>query len=204
VRNYQFFTIFMVLAGVGPLADFPMGSQANAAETYVVLAQRLAVLAQSEHLVRPDLEAELAQLANSFRISKGLRPLRIDTSLQSPARAHAMDMMLGGFMGHVSSSGQDFDSRMRALKGGAMVLPAMAENAARVSKPGVVDKAMAASLFQQWVKSPTHRKALLSRDYVSLATGVVSKGGVLYADQIFVGPKVQTNMQREAPAPGLY
>ena len=75
-----------------------------------------------------------------------------------------------------------------------LVLPMMGENAARVSKPGVVDNAMAAKLFQQWVKSAPHRKALLSRDFVKLAVGAVSKGGQLYADQIFTGPELKTNM----------
>jgi uncharacterized protein YkwD len=183
-----------------------ISSSAAIAEKYMVLSERLVAQAQAERLIRPDLEVELARLANAFRASKGLRPLRISGDLQAAARAHAMDMMLGGFMGHVSSSGQDFDSRMRALNGGAMILPVMAENAARVSKPGMVDKAMAASLFQQWVKSAPHRKTLLARDYVSVSTGVVSRGGMLYADQIFVGPKVETNMQRAAPdvGQGLY
>jgi hypothetical protein len=40
---------------------------------------------------------------------------------------------------------------------------------------------------------------LLSRDYVSLATGVVAMDGKIYADQIFVGPEVQSNMGRAAP-----
>jgi uncharacterized protein YkwD len=167
-----------------------------ARETYTAFAARLVAQAQSANELRPDLEAELTRLANAFRKSKGLPALKTDSAAQSAARAHAMDMMLNNFMGHVASTGHDFDSRMRALHGGAMILPAMAENAARVSKPGAVNAAMAASLFQQWVKSPSHRKTLLSRDYVKVATGVVSKGGRLYADQIFTGPQVQTNMNR--------
>ncbi len=184
------------------LISFVMGLNAAAAETYVARTQRLLAEAQATHALRPDLEAELAHLANSFRVAKGLRPLTFNTTFQTAARAHAMDLMQSKTMGHVASSGQDFDSRMRALEGGAMILPAMAENAARVSKPGTVDKAMAARLFEQWVKSASHRHTLLSRDYVSVATGVVSQGGVLYADQIFIGPQVTTNMQRVAPETG--
>jgi uncharacterized protein YkwD len=179
---------------------------AQARETYVVFADRMVATAKAENAIRPDLEAQLAGLANAFRKSKGLPALAIDEAAHAAARAHAMDMMLHNFMGHVASTGQDFDSRMRALNGGAMILPGMAENAARVSKPGLVDRKMAASLFQQWVKSPPHRKALLSRDYLKVATGVVSKGGQLYADQIFTGPAVSTNMGRVVPAekPGVY
>jgi uncharacterized protein YkwD len=202
VKFYQIISIVIGWAALCLVAFFLSASNVYARETYMALAQRLVVQAEAEKLVRADLEAELARLANAYRVSKGYHALRIDLSLRDAARAHAMDMMLGSFMGHVASSGHDFDSRMRALRGGAMTLPAMGENAARVSKPGVVDKAMAASLFQQWVKSPPHRKALLSRDYVYVATGVVSKSGVLYADQIFIGPQVETNIQRAVPVPG--
>jgi uncharacterized protein YkwD len=170
-----------------------------ARETYTAFAARLVAQARSENYIRPDLEAELTKLANAFRKSKGLPALKTDSAAQSAARAHAMDMMLNNFMGHVASTGHDFDSRMRALHGGAMILPSMAENAASEHRSGNANAATAASLFQQWVKSPPHRKTLLSRDYVKVATGVVSKGGQLYADQIFTGPQVQTNMNRVQP-----
>ena len=165
-----------------------------ARETYVQASARLAEQAVAENLVRADLEAELFQLTNDYRASKGLRALAIDNVMVDDARAHALDMLQQGRVGHVASTGQDFNSRMRALRGGGVVvLPMMGENAARVSKPGVVDKAMAGKLFQQWVKSAPHRKALLSRDFVKLAVGAVSKGGQLYADQIFTGPEVKMN-----------
>lgn len=174
-----------------------------ARETYVQTSERLAAQAETENLVRADLEAELFQLTNAFRKANGKRALALDDVMLNEARAHALDMMQQGSVGHVASTGQDFDARMRALRGGGMVvMPAMGENAARVSKPGVVDAAMAAQLFQQWVKSAPHRKALLSRDFVKLAVGAVSKGGQLYADQIFTGPKVNTNLGQGAAEEG--
>lgn len=169
-----------------------------ARETYVQASARLAAEAVAENLVRADLEAELFRLTNAFRASKGLKALALDSVMLDDARAHALDMMQLGRVGHAASSGQDFDARMRALRGGGMlVLPAMGENAARVSKPGKVDAVMAGKLFQQWVKSAPHRKTLLSRDFVKLAVGAVSQGGQLYADQIFTGPEVKTNMGQQ-------
>ena len=167
----------------------------SARETYVQASTRLAAQAEAEGLVRADLEAELYRLTNDYRKAKGVRALALDDVMLDDARAHALDMLQQASVGHVASGGQDFMARMRALHGGGMlVLPMMGENAARVSKPGVVDNAMAAKLFQQWVKSAPHRKALLSRDFVKLAVGAVSKGGQLYADQIFTGPELKTNM----------
>ncbi len=180
-----------------------LGAEAMARETYAAFVARMAAKAVSENDVRVDLEAQLLAFANQYRSAKGLKRLANDDVALPAARAHAMDMMVGKFMGHVASTGHDFDSRMRALKPGVLMLPQMAENAARVSRPGDVDAAMAAGLFQQWVKSTSHRHTLLSRDYVKVATGVVSRGGVLYADMIFTGPEAKTNMQIEI-GNGLY
>ena len=148
---------------------------------------------------RPDLESQLFQMANQYRKTKGLRGLVLNQPMHDASLAHAMDMMQHNFMGHVASSGHDFDSRMRALRGGAMNLPSMGENAARLSHVDLGDTNAAQMIFQQWLKSPPHRHALVSRDYISLATGVVAQGDKIYADQIFVGPEVVSNVGRALP-----
>ena len=171
---------------------------AEARETYRQLVARL--ITAGHNAERPDVEQQLYDLANQYRMSKGLRALSINQSVQAASLAHAMDMMQHNYMGHVASSGHDFDSRMRALRDGAMILPSMGENAARLSHTDLKDPNSAQRIFQQWLNSPPHRHALLSRDYTSVATGVVAQGDKIYADQIFVGPEVVTNMQRAAPA----
>jgi uncharacterized protein YkwD len=172
------------------------GAGAVARETYLNFSARIVVQAQKEGDIRLDLEKQIFLLANRFRKSNGLPTLALDLAAQRAARAHAMDMLLNNFMGHVSSTGHDFDSRMRALNAGALILPGMAENAARLTQTGKVDSAVATKLFERWVKSPAHRKTLLSLDYLSVATGVVAKDGQAYADQIFTGPRSITNMSR--------
>lgn len=170
---------------------------AEARETYRQLVARL--ITAGHNAERPDVEQQLYDLANQYRMSKGLHALTINQSVQAASLAHAMDMMQHNYMGHVASSGHDFDSRMRALRDGAMILPSMGENAARLSHTDLKDPNAAQRIFQQWLNSPPHRHALLSRDYTSVATGVVAQGDKIYADQIFVGPEVVTNMQRAAP-----
>ena len=182
-------------------------SNAAARETYQQLVTRMVQLTATSHAERPDLERQLWQLVNDFRQSKGLNALKLNSSNHSAAVAHAMDMMQHNYMGHVASSGHDFDSRMRALRAGAMNLPSMGENAARLSHADLNDSRAAQKIFQQWVNSPPHRHALVSRDYVSVATGVVAQGDKIYADQIFVGPEVVTNIGRAQPEhadDGLY
>ena len=166
------------------------------AETYVAFVKRMSMAGQNQGLVQPSLEQELLGLVNGFRRSKGLNSLGFDPGLRAAARAHALDMAQHNFMGHQASTGQDFDSRMHALRDGAMVLPALGENAAMVPGAafGTVD--VAQRLFQAWLKSPPHYHTLVSRDYLTLATGVVLWNGRAYADQIFVGPEVTTNFNR--------
>ena len=134
---------------------------------------------------RPDIETFLAGLATGYRASEGLGALRSDPLFQAAARAHAADMMLHNFMGHRASTGQDFDSRMRVFVDDITRFPAMAENAARESQNSPADTAKARKLFQQWIESGPHRKTLRSRDYAFVSTGVVQRGNVIWAVQIF-------------------
>ena len=177
-----------------------------ARETYVALVARMVDEAATAKLERVDLEQKLFSLANSFRQANGIAALKPNQIAHNASLAHAMDMLQHNYMGHTASTGQDFDSRMRALRNGAIFLPSMGENAARLSRADVGDPKAADKIFQQWVNSPPHRHTLLSRDYATVATGVVAQGGKIYADQIFVGPEVVTNMARVAPeqADGLY
>lgn len=136
-------------------------------------------------IFRPDLEAVLARLANAYRASEGREALQPDKMLLTAARAHAADMMLNNFMGHRASTGHNFDSRMRVFVDDITRFPGMAENAARESQKTPVNTAKAQRLFQQWVKSRSHRKALVSREYAFVSTGVVQRGNSIWAVQIF-------------------
>lgn len=199
MRRFKFRVVLFVVCTLA-------GPAAMARETYVQLSTRLVAQGEQAHAFSPALEAALLRLVNAHRVSMGRKALRAAPDLQAAARAQAIDLMGQGRVGHVSSSGHDFDSRMRALRNGAMVLPAMAENAARVSKAEGDDESLAKNLVAQWLASPPHRHELESQDYVAVATGVVHSNGQVYADQIFVGPEVVTNLQRAvppAPVPAL-
>ncbi len=168
----------------------------EARETYVQFAQRLTQQPQAGAVFRPDLESVVLQAVNTYRASKRLPALTRSVASQVAARAHAMDMALNEFVGHRSSTGYEFDSRMRSLRDGAMFLPSMGENAARQRAGGSASRAKALKLVEQWIKSGSHRRAMLSRSFTSVATGVVQKGDHLYAVQVFSGPEVKTNVRR--------
>ena len=139
--------------------------------------------------IREDLEAEIAAQANAYRQSNGVDRLQSSPLLRGAARAQAVDMMLNGYVGHKASSGQEFDSRMRAFLGSPlMMMPRMAENAARDTQKGEADAAKARRLFQQWVESRPHRKTLINSGYKFVSTGVVQRGNKIWAVQIFFAP----------------
>jgi uncharacterized protein YkwD len=172
-----------------------VAGQAEARETYIQYADRILEAPPNGIELREDLEAAVFRDTNAYLSSKGLKPLKpANEILTKAARAQAMDLLLQGGMGHVSSNGYNFESRIRAFHQGQMFLAPMAENAARLRNSELSDSAKAQALVQQWIKSSGHRKNMVNRTYVTIAVGVVSRGKDVYAVQIFSGPVVKTNM----------
>ena len=191
IRNFRrralilgFLALWVLAGGLAPAVAGP----------YRDYAVQLTTRAPEGSQFRPDLEEALAQLANRYRASEGLETLTPDPLFQIAARAHAADMMLHDFMGHRASTGHDFDSRMRAFVDDITRFPGLAENAARDSRKTPADAAKARRLFQQWVKSRPHRKTLRSRDYAFVSTGVIQRGQVIWAVQIFWSAPRQKGM----------
>lgn len=171
--------------------------QVEARETYIAFVSRILSAPPEGAEVREDMEQAILVAINAYRKSKGVAALKpIGGTLRFAARAHAMDLLSSGSMGHTASTGHDFASRMRALQPGQLFLPPMAENAARQRQAGLSAAAKAQKLVQQWIGSSGHRKNLLSRTYTRVATGAVLRGEDAYAVQIFMGPEVKTNLNQ--------
>ena len=172
-----------------------MVAHSAAQETYAGFANHLVTSPPAGASFSASLEGAILAAANGYRRSQGYAALKAgDAKMLFAARAQAMDLLLQARVGHVSGRGNDFESRMRALRPGIMNLPRMGENAARSTRHGLNDAEIAAYIVQQWINSPAHRHALVSRDYQTVATGVARRGEDVYAVQIFVGPEVKTNL----------
>jgi uncharacterized protein YkwD len=168
---------------------------AEARETYVAYATRILAAPPDGAEIRADLEAAVLRATNAYRASKKYPALqRADQTLLKAARAHAMDLLAQGAMGHTSSTGHGFESRIRAFHEGQMNFAPMAENAARLRNSKLSDAEKATALVEQWIKSSGHRKNMVNRTYTTVAVGVVTRGDDIYAVQIFSGPKVKTNL----------
>lgn len=161
------------------------GVRSAIAGPYLSYAQGLAARPPKGSRYRPDLEAQLVDLLNAYRAEKGKAPVVADGAFQEAARAHAADMMLNNFMGHSSSTGMSFQGRMAAFVGDVTKYPSIGENAARetVGEGSLDDKTRA--LFQQWVDSASHRKNMVNRSFAFVSTGVIERGGDIWAVQIF-------------------
>lgn len=177
------------------LAAALLAAVAHGAEGYRAFAERLVAVPPQGVEAAEDIERAIFQSLNGYRAAKGRKALkRASPALQMAARAQAMDLLQSDAMGHAASTGHSFESRMRAMLGGAMFLPAMAENAARDRRKNVDSAAKAQGLMQQWIESPRHRKSLTDLTYVAVAVGAARRGDEVYAVQIFVGPETKTNL----------
>src|SRR5690606_22210497 len=56
---------------------------------------------------RPDLEAQMLDMVNKERVSRGLQPLAADPEMTSVARAHSQDMFVRGYFAHENPDGKD-------------------------------------------------------------------------------------------------
>jgi uncharacterized protein YkwD len=134
---------------------------------------------------RPDLEALLDGMAADYRRSSGVQPVAAAERMKVAARAQALDMALGGYVGHTSRNGYGFMKRFAAFADPKLV-GRHSENAAmNWQTKGTVDRARAKTLFQQWVNSSGHRRNLLKPVFGYVSTGAVEIGDSLYAVQIF-------------------
>lgn len=143
--------------------------------------------APSVLLSLPELRTLIAEKVNKIRKDAGLKPLTYNVYLEGSAQQFAIDMAQQGFFSHVSPSGQTLKDRVGATgyydrsfsrDCGCIKGYTFGENIARGQK--TADEVMDA-----WMKSPSHRDAILNPDYNDIGVGafgglwVQHFGGVL-------------------------
>lgn len=138
----------------------------------VALATLVMVLAAAPSAFAYDSE-ELAflTLINNHRASKGLPGLTMSNSLYNSSENHSWDMASRDFFSHIGSNGSSFDQRIRAA--GYTYNTYLGENIAA----GQVD---AQSVFEDWLKSPSHNANMLSANFRAIGVGRVYDSGSTY------------------------
>jgi uncharacterized protein YkwD len=106
-------------------------------------------------------EKNLLAAVNATRAAYGLRPLHLDSTLQSAARSHSTDMLQHNYFAH-----GNFAGRMVAFH---VHGPTAGENLAWGSGP----YGRAATIVREWLASPEHRANLLRPGYARIGIGLV-------------------------------
>ena len=106
-------------------------------------------------------ERALILEVNRVRAAHGLRPLRLDLTLERAARAHSRTMIRTGVFSHGSVT--------RRLASFGARGPAVGENLGW----GVGSRASAQAIVQGWLASPSHRANLLRPGFNRVGVGRV-------------------------------
>jgi uncharacterized protein YkwD len=115
------------------------------------------------------LQGALLGQINSFRVARGLVPLRISAALTSAANGHSGQMARMGFFSHDSASGASFSQRI------ARFYPSRGFHSWSVGENlvwGGPDIG-AVRAFRLWLGSPLHRANLLSPRWREIGLGAV-------------------------------
>lgn len=128
-----------------------------------------------------DIELKVFNLINAERNKRNLRSMTFDTRLSKVARSHSLAMAKENFFSHYGSDGSTVVDRAKDFK--ITNWRKIGENL--FTCRGYDDPETVA--IRGWLKSPSHRKNMLSSSWTSTGIGVaISKDGDIYITQVFV------------------
>ncbi|MGV3721236.1 MAG: CAP domain-containing protein [Actinomycetota bacterium] len=128
------------------------------------------------------MEKEAFQQINQLRKEKGLAPLKSDEKLTQLARGFSRLMAEEKFFDHESPSGETVVDRARKA---GLEYWRLGENIFKsVNVPNPADRAVDA-----WMKSPGHRKNILTEEFTTTGLGVWKQGKTVYFTQEFTRPR---------------
>ncbi|GAA0136211.1 hypothetical protein YSY43_30520 [Paenibacillus sp. YSY-4.3] len=125
-------------------------------------------------------ELQVFDLTNTFRVSKGLKPLTWNEKAAVAARLHSEDMGVRDFFAHRNPDGKSVGDRMAAQ--GLTKSMATGENIA-------AGHSSAIDAHYGWLHSLGHRNNMLTSGYTTLGVGVKFINDVPYYTQNFYTPR---------------
>jgi uncharacterized protein YkwD len=114
---------------------------------------------------QPSLEAQMLEMINRERTSRGLKPLEADPELTLVARAHSADMFSRGYFSHYTPEGEDPFGRM---KDAGVKFRAAGENLALAPTLDIAHTGL--------MNSPGHRANILNPAFGRVGIGIMSGG----------------------------
>ncbi len=156
------------------------------------------------HIGIVSLEKKIHALVNRERQKHGLSPLAFDHALVLIARKHSRDMANRKYFDHISPEGRDFSFRYRkagyscAIKEGNIIyygaeniaLNNLYDSVTTVNGEAFYDwnseDRIAGTTVEGWMKSPGHRKNILTPEWRNEGIGIViSPDDKVYITQNF-------------------
>lgn len=152
------------------------------------------------------LERQIHELVNRERQKQGLKPLELDPRLAEIARGHSEDMAKRNYFGHQSPEGLSPTDRGKIAgyplrkKLGRGYTEGLAENVFKgtlyrsmtrmlglTRYHWMTESELANKIVAGWMKSPGHRKNILTATYdkEGIGAGVSKAGYELYVTQVF-------------------
>ena len=147
----------------------------------------------------PALEDELAGRVGEQRREHDLPTMQPDPDLQLAARAHAIEMLERGYLGHVSPDGHTVAGRVGILH--RRFIGSTGENLAEHT--GLAHQAadqtgpLALKLMSGFLESPEHRENLLDPDFTHHGVGAAGQGERVVVVHVFGARRAA--LQRDLP-----
>ena len=113
----------------------------------------------------PEIEAQMLELVNQERTSRGLKPLTADPELTEVARRHSADMFARGYFSHYTPEGIDPFDRMRSAD---VKFRTAGENLALAPTVQIAHTGL--------MNSPGHRANILNPNFGRVGIGIMDGG----------------------------
>lgn len=148
----------------------------------------MAIGAVAQEGSRPTAAEQLFALANQSRAEAGAGPLRWDGALAEAAMRHCEWMVREGEIAHRYGGEPDLTERSAAAGAHFSLI-----------EENIAEGPYAASIHDGWMRSPGHRRNLLSPDVDRVGIAVIWARGAMYAVEDFAqGVQVLSQTQVEA------
>jgi uncharacterized protein YkwD len=114
-------------------------------------------------------QSQLLKEVNRARTSRGLTPLHLNAVLSRPARAHSVYLARERKLDHNGADGKPF--YVRIYRAGYSRQKAVGENLGMASG---CSTSLSRTMVNMWLKSPGHRRNLLSPRFKNIGIAVVA------------------------------
>lgn len=140
-----------------------------AKHAYLILAAAIALIAVLAPAASANPRTDLLRDMNTARKAQGLKPLKLNATLTRPAVSHSRYLANTGRLQHTGADGRPF--WVRIYRAGYSRKKAIGENLGMIG--GCTPRA-GKIMVNMWLKSPGHRRNLLSKNYRNVGIAISS------------------------------